>query len=230
MVKQPEAFTNEQVNDDKYVDDAVIATNSSNAKQDSVIIEDIDVRPNDHKVLEILSEDRSRYTFRGLMRKLGMHQESLSRSLHRLDELGLIQKSQLGYKLSRKGEFLAKGNVGNSKVAYVPLLQTYIPTNVNADSIVDTLAGRWFKNLRWLGMVESEMGSMLRWTSEDGSFQLNLRIVGNYVIIETNAGNDKPKVEAMVCAYRIFEHVSKLYSNSYGNMLSYTFANDNIAN
>ncbi len=229
MVKQPEAFTNEQGNDETYVDDAII--NSSNAKQDSVIIEDVDVRPNDNKVLEILSEDRSRYTFRGLMRKLGMHQESLSRSLHRLDELGLIQKSQLGYKLSRKGEFLTKGNVGNSKVAYMPLLQTYIPTNINADSIVGTLAGRWFKNLRWLGMVEDEMGSMLRWTSEDGSFQLNLRIVGNCIIIETNANdNDKSKVEAMVCAYRIFEHVSKLYSNQSGNVLSYTFANKNIAN
>ncbi|MFQ5940155.1 MAG: ArsR family transcriptional regulator [Nitrososphaerales archaeon] len=228
MVKKPEAFANEKVSDDTYLDDAII--NSSNVKQDSVIVEEADVRPNDHKVLGILSEDRSRYTFRGLMRKLGMHQESLSRSLHRLDELGLIEKSELGYKLSRKGEVLAKGNTDNTRIAYVPLLQTYVPPNIDVSSIVDTLAGRWFKNLRWLGMVEGEMGHMLQWTSEDGSFRLNIRIIGNYIIIETNANGEIRKVEAMVCAYRIFEHICKLYNNRSGNVLSYIFSDDKVAN
>jgi hypothetical protein len=160
------------------------------------------------------------------MRKLGMHQESLSRSLQRLDELGLVEKSQLGYKLSKKGAFVRKDNVNDAKIAYMPLLQTYIPSNVDVSSIVNTLAGRWFKNLRWLGMIESNRGYMLQWTSEDGSFQLNLRIVGDYVIIETNAYGKKNKVEAMVCAYRIFEHISKLYSSQYGRILSYTFSDD----
>ncbi len=228
MVKQPEAFVNEHGNDETYLDDAMI--NSSNTQQDSIIVEDIDVRSNDHKVLEILREDRSSYTFRGLMRKLGIHQESMSRSLHRLDELGLIEKSQLGYKLSSEGGFLVKGNTGNSMIAYVPLLQTYIPSKIDVSSIVDKLAGRWFKNLRWLGMVDGERSHVLQWISEDGSFQLNLRIVGNYIIIETNANGDKDKVDAMVCAYKIFEHVSKLYKNQYNSLSSYTFSNNKVAN
>jgi DNA-binding transcriptional ArsR family regulator len=226
MVKQPEGFASEQEDDETYLDDTI--TNSSKAKQDSIVVEDVDVRPNDHKVLKVLSEDSSRYTFRGLLRKLGMHQESLSRSLRRLDELGLVEKSRLGYKLSRKGAFV-RSDASISKVAYMPLLQTYVPSNVDVSSIVATLAGRWFKNLRWLGMVEDKMGHMLQWTSEDGSFQLNLRIVGDYIVIETNAYSEKDKVEAMVCAYRIFEHISKLYSSQYGRILSYTFS-ENIAN
>src|SRR5438105_11037496 len=71
-------------------------------------VDELDVRPNDSKVLDVLSENNSNYTFRGIMRKLGMHQESLSRSLQRLHDLDLIEKSQLGYKLSEKGAFLAK--------------------------------------------------------------------------------------------------------------------------
>ena len=58
--------------------------------------DELDVRPNDSKVLDVLSENNSNYTFRGIMRKLGMHQESLSRSLQRLHDLDLIEKSQLG--------------------------------------------------------------------------------------------------------------------------------------
>jgi len=228
MVKPEDTFADEQKKDPaSYID----GTLNSSSKQNSIIVEDVDVRPNDHKVLETLGEDKSSYTFRGLMRKLGMHQESLSRSLRRLDELGLVEKSHMGYKLSKKGELFAKGSFVQARIAYIPLLQTYIPANIDVSNIVNSLAGRWFKNLRWLGMIEGEMGHMLQWVSEDNSFQVNLRIVGNYIIIETNADNDKHKVEAMVSAYRVFEHVSKLYSNQYGNVSMFRiFANDREAN
>jgi len=228
MVNQPEdTFASKQEKDPaSYVDNAI----SSSAKQESVIVEDADVRPNDEKVLETLGEDKSNYTFKGLMRKLGMHQESLSRSLHRLDELGLVEKSDLGYRLSRKGELISGNRSAHARIAYTPLMQTYIPSNIDVSSIVSSLAGKWFKNLRWLGMLEGDVGHMLQWISEDGSFQVNLRIVGNYVIIETNAGNDKDKVEAMVSAYKIFEHVSKLYSNQYGNVSMFHVGHDREAN
>jgi len=230
VVNQPEdTFAREQEKDPtSYIDSTL---NSSGSKQDSIIVEDVDVRPNDHKVLEILGEDKSSYTFKGLMRKLGMHQESLSRSLRRLDELGLIEKSQLGYKLSKKGELLAKGSFAHARIAYIPLMQTYIPANIDVSSIVNSLAGKWFKSMRWLGMIEGEMGHTMQWVSENNTFQINLRIVGNYIIIETNANNDKDRVEAMVSAYRIFEYVSKLYSNQYGNISMFrVFANDREPN
>jgi hypothetical protein len=164
------------------------------------------------------------------MRKLGIHQESLSRSLHRLDELGLVEKSELGYKLSMKGELLSRNRTSDAKIAYTPLMQSYIPSNIDVSSIVGSLVGKWFKNLRWLGMIEGEMGHSLQWSNENNSFQVNLRIVGNYVIIETNAGSDKEKVEAMVSAYKIFEYVSKLYSNQYGNVSMFHVGHDREAN
>ncbi|MGH9922284.1 MAG: helix-turn-helix transcriptional regulator, partial [Nitrososphaerales archaeon] len=224
MVKQPDdTFAREEKDPASYVDNSI---NGSGAKQESVVVEDTDVRPNDEKVLETLGEDRSRYTFKGLVRKLGIHQESLSRSLRRLDELGLVEKSDLGYKLSRKGELISRNRISPAKIAYTPLMQTYIPSSIDVSSIVSSLAGRWFKSLRWLGMIEGEMGHSLQWVSEDNTFQVNLRIVGNYIIIETNAGSDKDKVEAMVSAYKIFEYVSKLYSNQYGNVSMFHVGHD----
>ena|SRR5690349_347558 len=178
-------------------------------------IDELDVRPNDSKVLDVLSENNSNYTFRGIMRKLGMHQESLSRSLQRLHDLDLIEKSQLGYKLSEKGAFLAKEDP-KSKILYVPLLQTYVPSNVHATDIISNMAGRWFKNLRWIGMIESPTGHVLQWLSEFGSFDLNLRVAENYITIESSATTEKDKSDAMISAYRIIQEVSKLYGNQYG--------------
>ena len=179
-------------------------------------IEELDVRPNDSKVLDVLSENNSNYTFRGIMRKLGMHQESLSRSLQRLHELDLIEKSQLGYKLSEKGAFLAKEEP-RLEISHTPLLQTYVPSNVHASDIISSMAGRWFKNLRWIGMVEGQFDHVLRWISEFGSFELNLKVAPNYITIETNAENEKDKADAMISAYRIIQEVSKLYGNQYGS-------------
>src|SRR5713226_5938801 len=179
-------------------------------------IEELDVRPNDSKVLDVLSENNSNYTFRGIMRKLGMHQESLSRSLQRLHELNLIEKSQLGYKLSEKGAFLAKEDP-KLKISHTPLLQTYVPSNVHARDIISSMAGRWFKNLRWIGMVESQTDHVLQWLSEFGSFDLNLRVAPNYITIESSATSEKDKSDAMISAYRIIQEVSKLYGNQYGS-------------
>ena len=194
------------------MDDIVI--NSSNEGRGH--IDELDVRPNDSKVLDVLSENNSNYTFRGIMRKLGMHQESLSRSLQRLHELDLIEKSQLGYRLSEKGAFLAKEDP-KLKISYTPLLQTYVPSNVHASDIISNMAGRWFKNLRWIGMVESQTDHVLQWLSEFGSFDLNLRVSPNYITIESSATNEKDKADAMISAYRIIQEVSKLYGSQYGS-------------
>ena len=194
------------------MDDIVI--NSSNEGPGN--IDELDVRPNDSKVLDVLSENNSNYTFRGIMRKLGMHQESLSRSLQRLHELDLIEKSQLGYRLSEKGAFLAKEDP-KLKISYTSLLQTYVPSNVHASDIISNMAGRWFKNLRWIGMIESQTDHVLQWLSEFGSFDLNLRVSPNYITIESSATNEKDKADAMISAYRIIQEVSKLYGSQYGS-------------
>ncbi|MBI1827974.1 MAG: ArsR family transcriptional regulator [Thaumarchaeota archaeon] len=194
------------------MDDIVI--NSSNEGLGH--IDELDVRPNDSKVLDVLSENNSNYTFRGMMRKLGMHQESLSRSLQRLHELDLIEKSQLGYRLSEKGAFLAKDDP-KLKISYTPLLQTYVPSNIHASDIISNMAGRWFKNLRWIGMVESQTDHVLQWLGEFGSFDLNLRVSPNYITIESSATSEKDKADAMISAYRIIQEVSKLYGSQYGS-------------
>jgi hypothetical protein len=98
---------------------------------------------------------------------------------------------------------------------YIQLLQTYISVEVKPDEILHALIGKWFNNLRWVGLIEGEAGGyMLQWVSDDNSaFQIILRVISDYLIIETNASSDKEKIEAMIGSYRIFEQISKILRN-----------------
>lgn len=175
-----------------------------------------DFHNNDNKILALLNEDGSNYSFKGLMRKLNLHQQSLSRALRRLEEMELVEKSPVGYQLSKAGttavsriELLQQQYKPKGR-EYMQLLQTYIPLNIKASEVMRHLIGRWFKNLRWIGMIRSDTGHTLQWTSDDGAFQINLRLIADYIVIETNASTEKEKVQAMVGSYTIYEQITKV--------------------
>jgi DNA-binding HxlR family transcriptional regulator len=194
---------------------AQILVEEDHDSQDSLSATDF--HNNDNKILALLNEDGSNYSFKGLMRKLNLHQQSLSRALRRLEEMQLIEKSPVGYRLSKAGatatsriELLQQQQHKPKGREYMQLLQTYIPLNVKASEIMHHLIGKWFKNLRWVGMIRSDTGYTLQWTSDDGAFQINLRLIADYIVIETNASTEKEKVEAMVGSYTIYEQITKV--------------------
>jgi len=196
------------------------------SEEESVSLQDL--HSNDTKVLALLNEAGSNYSFRGLMRRLNLHQESLSRALHRLEEGGLVEKTMAGYKLSKSAGVVARPKQGLKGSDYMQLLQTYIPINVKPVEVVRQLVGKWFKNLRWLGMIESATGYTLQWTSEDGSFQINLRLISDYIVIETNASTEKEKVQSMAGSYAIYQQITKVMQDRLGT--SYQLYRDHANN
>jgi DNA-binding MarR family transcriptional regulator len=206
--------------------------------EDSLHIIDDGLHINDSKILSLMAQEtRSNYSFKGLIRKLNLHQQSLTRALIRLEDLKLIEKSNIGYKLTKNGEslmilLLSSKNSTNNLVGsgnsalerekdkekrngFIQLLQTYISVDVKPEELLHGLIGKWFYNLRWVGLIESEAGGyMLQWVSDDNNaFQIILRIISDYLIIETNASSDKEKIEAMIGSYRIFEQIAKTLRN-----------------
>jgi len=183
---------------------------------------------NDNRIISLLNQKGSNYSFRGIMRSLDMHQQSLARALHRLEGMGFVEKTSAGYRLSIEGSKLTAQPSGQhgrptlhslagkeERERFVQLLQSYIPANVQAEEVASKLAGRWFKNLRWIGLVESEAGDyLLQWVCDDtsgkpGRFRVNLRIVSKDIIIETDAESDTDKVQAMAGSYAIYEYATK---------------------
>jgi predicted transcriptional regulator len=178
-----------------------------------------DFHMNDSKILSLLNQESGSnyYSFTGLMRKLNLHQQSLARALNRLQDLGLVDRSNKGYTLTKNGILTLSKNSVMGAVdktrrgkEYIQLLQTYIPIKIKAKEIIHSLIGKWFNNLRWAGLIENETEYMLQWISDDNSFQINLRIISGYIVIETNAISDKEKIEAMIGSYRIFEQIMRI--------------------
>lgn len=205
--------------------------------EDSLPLTDDVIHLNDSKILLLMGQEvRSNYSFKGLIRKLNLHQQSLTRALIRLEDMKLVEKSSIGYKLTENGvslmrlllssknrayklvsnnSILEKKKEKEKRNGYIQLLQTYISVDIKPEEILYGLIGKWFNNLRWVGMIESEAGGyMLQWINDDHyGFQINLRLISDYLIIETNAASDKEKIEAMIGSYRIFEQISKILRN-----------------
>ena len=174
-------------------------------------------------MLSLLNHDSdlndNQYTFNGIARRLGMHQQSLSRALHRLEDVGLVQKTENGYTLSKNlRSILVKKSridlenlskkISKQYLQFTQILQLYIPTTVKVEQVVNRLVGKWFGNLRWIGLIEGDGGYILQWANTD-KYQVNLKIISRYAIIESNAVGEKNKADGMMSAYRILEQITK---------------------
>src|ERR1700730_16257648 len=82
---------------------------ADNFEEDSPVVrglEDLE-RPSDNDlvILRAIGEDDDarELSFQGIKRKLGLHQETLSRALHRLQRDGFVERLEHAYKISPKG-------------------------------------------------------------------------------------------------------------------------------
>ena len=191
---------------------------------DSTDISLDDFQTNDKKVLSVLHQDSdvndNQYTFNGLVRKLKIHQQSLTRSLHRLENAGLVKKTDYGYKLAKNlDSILVKKSrvdlenlskcISNDSDQFEQILQLYIPGDVSIESVINKLLGKWFGTLRWMGIVEGDGGYVLQWTSNN-KYQVNLKLVSRYAIVESDAVGTKLKSESIIHAHKILEQITKL--------------------
>lgn len=164
-----------------------------------------EIRPNDYKVLDTLDDPKNVYTFRGIIRKTGMHQETLTRSLQRLQESGFVSKTKLGYKISNKIQNLSKSQGQD----FIPILMSYLPPSITSEKIVNKIAGKWFEEMRWVGITKDDDYQTLQWIND--LVYVNLKILSNHLVVETSAKTEKDKVGAMIGACRIVQKVMELY-------------------
>ncbi len=163
-------------------------------EDDSISIRDL--RQSDIDILKILSENQDEntiatFSFNGLKIRLNLHQEILSRSLKRLKELGLINKTKLGYKSTKYGKitFFKLKRISNEKRSnqkYTQIMQISVPFRLPNQQIVQNLSGKWFSSLRWIGMIQNVTEYQLKWKDIEDFIEIILYLSNNNIIIETN--------------------------------------------
>jgi len=173
-------------------------------------VEEFDLDDRELEVLKLLSSDQNAYySFQGLRRRLGLHQETLTRTLKRLEEAHAIEHSPDGYKVRGSGNtlsFTVQTGLPNSK----PVIEAYLPSQIDVTVLFQKLRGRWFSNFRWLGYSHDGNILSMSWISEDGRMQLQARINSGKITIAADTYTSQNESEQISAAYQLFDHITKV--------------------
>jgi len=193
----------------------VTATTGTGSDLDVNRFEDLDdtsLTSRDTGVVQaIMEEGLTVFTFDGLKRLLGIHQEKLSRIIDRLEEEGILEKVPEGYQVTRKGNAIIQRPLNSSQLP-MPIVQSLLPRDVDAENLVSQLKGRWFGKLRWLGYAKNDDGVVLKWIADEDKFQIDAKFSDNYLSIDARMGETGEVSEAVKAAHLLLGHVSRSYS------------------
>ena len=165
--------------------------------------EDLDYRQ--REVLSALSEEhKATYSFQGLRRKLGLHQEMLSRTLDRLEEQDLVEKTEDGYRISFDSHSSRFSHTGSAAVE-ARAITAYLPHDVDPSFVLRNLKGRWFGEYRWLGYSSTSSATMMIWISDDGRVELRAKLLRNTLTIDAICGSAAEKERAIRSAFELFD-------------------------
>jgi len=178
---------------------------------------------NDLVILNAMGDDddAQNLSFQGIRRKLGLHQETLSRALHRLQRDGYVERLEHAYRISQKGlstissrhQRMGPGIEANDPYSIV-LLRAVLPPDLNLNSLFDSLSYKWFGNLRWLGSTQSPNSSTLSWITSNSELKISVKIKDDTLTIETYPRDSKSISDATRSAFELFDHVSKALKSS----------------
>ena len=172
------------------------------------------VSPRDAEVVRAIEEEElTVFTFDGLRRITGAHPETLSRSLERLEDGGLVVRSPEGYSVTDKAKesFAARPAYGGAKK--VPILHTFLPYEASVKTIVSALKGRWFDTIRWVGMAEADDGLVMKWVTEDGTATIDARFSAGQLDIDAKVANEADLPKAIRAAHQLLGRISRLYAS-----------------
>ena len=169
-----------------------------------------DLREHDREVLEFLSQDpASRVAFQGLRRRLGIHPEQLSRALHRLSDDNLVERTELGYRVTPRALSVISPSAFSSEEHGVTILQTYLPADLDLRALVQGVHGSWIGPLRWYGLSESADGMRLAWALEDDSIRLETLIRPGHLAVIARVLSPDRLDEAARLGHQLFQHIAR---------------------
>jgi len=174
--------------------------------------EDVNIAPRDSGILHQMQEEGlTVFSFDGLRRLLGIHQETLSRALARLQDDGLVEKVADGYRLTPEAGELVQRRL-SSEAARIPILHTLLPADADLGRIVAGLKGHWFGKLHWVGYSQDEEGTVLKWITEDDGVQVDAKFIDDFLTIEARAGEGQDVSPAVKSTHQLLGYISRLFN------------------
>jgi hypothetical protein len=148
----------------------------------------------DDRIVRLIHEQAGHVSFNGLRRSLSAHPESLSRALRRLERFGVVLHDEAGYALAEGPgtEFDAGVRAEFHRIGEVEL-----PVGVSSSWVLGEFAGRWFRDLRWVGMIEGREEPWLVWSVPGTEGHVFLTLRGRRLEVGTDrAARSSERVES----------------------------------
>jgi DNA-binding transcriptional ArsR family regulator len=175
---------------------------------------DCSLSARDADVLALIEkEDLAVFTFDGIKRRTGLHSETLSRILDRLEDEGIIKKEREGYRVTPKITEL-KLQQPPTEAPVASLIQTFLPSDLLTHQLILQLKGKWFGLLRWVGISENSQGVTLKWITEDGGIQISANIQGSALNIDAKFLTNNNLNMALKASYQLMSLIGKLCNSS----------------
>jgi DNA-binding Lrp family transcriptional regulator len=176
--------------------------------------EHADLEDRERDVLNELARSADGQTaFQGLRRRLGLHQQALTRTLRRLERQGAVSRSKQGYSLTVQGRAAVRGQVPQiHRGEILPVLQALLPPAVTADEVADRLARRWFRDLRWYGREDKPGEVALNWLTVDSGSLVRVRFAGGMAVLEVELGRGET-LDRFPAAQAVLKAIAELYAS-----------------
>ncbi len=197
----------ESLDNQKFYEDDIISIN--------------DLRQTDIDILEILFDNGDEntiatFTFNGLKIRSNLHQEILSRSLKRLKELGLINKTKFGYNFNKKEKFIFPklksmlNEKRNNQTKYIQIIHVTVPFQISNEQLIQQLVGKYFGSLKWIGIIQNIKGYQLKWQEIENFIEIVVYLSNNNIIIGTNDDYPLNISKAFSYSTRIIESIGNI--------------------
>lgn len=181
-------------------------------------INSLELKERDIDVIHVIHiEDLTHFTFEGLKRRLKIHPETLSRILTRLTEDEILKKTDNGYSLTIKGKQLLKQQNERSVTTRIPVLQSFVPPELDVTKIISDLKGKWFGSLRWLGHSVSEGTVELKWITTNGEIIVSTVFTDGMLQIYSKAISKTDFSTRLNVSYQLMGYVTKLITKAENN-------------
>ena len=149
----------------------------------------------DDRIVRRIQAQSGHLSFNGLRRALGAHPESLSRALRRLERFGVLLHDESGYALAEGPGAESDGGV---RPEFHRIGEVDLPAALPDSWVLGEFAGRWFRDLRWVGLVDGRRGPWLIWSLPGTDEHVFLSVDGRRLRVGTDrvAGVRTERAEA----------------------------------
>jgi DNA-binding MarR family transcriptional regulator len=155
-------------------------------------------------------------SFQGLKRKLGWHQEILSRTLKKLQKDRIIIKTTSGYyKMNIKSYILRRYCSKVERKDSIIVTKLCLPENLDREVLINRMKNTWFENWRWYSYSEDVLSNTLTWISEDGLTWVSLKINVNVINIEAGPSSSTGRDKCINSGYELLSYLLKIYQQPF---------------